>query len=299
MMSFKVKSQLLSVLVVILISCGVEAIAQDDLLKELEASEPDKTIYTEATFKGTRAVNGHSIETKRKGELEFLISHRFGRLNSGAYEFWGLDQAFIRLGFEYGINDRLGVGIGRNSYNKIYDGYVKYKLIRQQSGAKNVPVTITAFGSTAIQSVPRSVDDPTIVFNDRLAYTAQLHIGRKFSPALSLQVSPTIIHTNRVDQQTMKNDQYALGLAGRYKLTRSLSLNAEYYYRIDPLEQTPYYNSLAFGLDIETGGHVFQLIVSNTQGMVERTIINETAGDFLAGDIHFGFNITRTFQLAK
>jgi Membrane bound beta barrel domain (DUF5777) len=283
----------------ILLILFVDATAQDDLLKELEASEPVKPVYTEATFKGTRAVNGHSIETKRKGELEFLISHRFGRLNSGAYEFWGLDQAFIRLGFEYGINDRLGVGVGRNSFNKIYDSYIKYKVLRQQSGVKNIPVTITAFGSLAIQSAPRSSDDPTIVFNDRLAYTAQLHIGRKFSPKLSLQLSPTIIHTNRVDQQMMRNDQYALGVAGRYKLTRSLSLNSEYYYRVDAIEQTPYFNSLAFGLDIETGGHIFQLIVSNTQGMVERTIINETTGDFFEGDIHFGFNITRTFQLRR
>lgn len=293
------KSSLKLFCVFILLNLAVNATAQDDLLKELEESEPEKAVYTEATFKGTRAVNGHSIETKRKGELEFLISHRFGRLNSGAYEFWGLDQAFIRLGFEYGINDKLGVGIGRNSFNKIYDSYIKYKVLRQQSGVKNIPVTVTAFGSLAIQSAPRSSDDPTLVFNDRLAYVAQLHIGRKFSPKLSLQVSPTIIHTNRVDQQTMKNDQYALGIAGRYKLTRSLSLNSEYYYRVDPVEQTPYYNSLALGLDIETGGHVFQLIVSNTQGMVERTIINETAGNFLEGDIHFGFNITRTFQLGR
>jgi Membrane bound beta barrel domain (DUF5777) len=277
----------------------VDATAQDDLLKELQESEPVKAVYAEATFKGTRAVNGHSVETKGKGELEFLISHRFGRLNSGAYEFWGLDQAFIRLGFEYGINDRLGVGVGRNSFNKIYDGYIKYKLLRQQTGVKNLPVTITAFGSGAVQSVPRSTDDPTLVFSDRLAYTAQLHIARKFSSKLSLQLSPTIIHTNRVDQQIMKNDQYAIGIAGRYKLTRSLSLNSEYYYRVDPIEPSPYYNSLAFGLDIETGGHVFQLIISNTQGMVERTIINETTGDFSAGDIHFGFNITRTFQLGK
>lgn len=275
------------------------AIAQDDLLKELEQSETEKVNYTQATFKGTRTVNGHSIETKGKGELEFLISHRFGRLNSGSYEFWGLDQAYIRLGFEYGINDRLGIGIGRNSFNKIYDGYLKYKMVRQQDGAKNIPVSITGFTSLTIQSAPRSIDDPSITFDDRLAYTAQLLIGRKFSPKLSLQLSPTFIHTNQVNQLILKNDQLSMGVAGRYKLSRSLTLNAEYFYRLEPLEQTPYFNSLAFGLDIETGGHIFQLIFSNTQGMVERTIINETEGDFFNGDIHFGFNITRTFQLVR
>ncbi len=273
--------------------------AQDDLLKELEASEPDKKILTEATFKGTRAVNGHSVETKGEGELEFLISHRFGRLNSGAYNFWGLDDAFIRLGFEYGITDKLGVGIGRNSFNKIYDGYVKYKIVGQSTGSVSFPVTITGFASAGIQTFPRSIDDPSLDFFDRATYTYQLLIARKFSPGLSLQLTPTIVHSNRVDQQILNNDQYALGLAGRYKLTRSLSLNAEYFYRINPVENSPYYNSLAFGFDIETGGHIFQLIVSNTQGMVERTIINETAGDFTKGDIHFGFNITRTFQLKR
>lgn len=275
------------------------AFAQDDLLKELEEGEKKSKEYTFATFKGTRVVNGHSIETKGKGELEFIISHRFGRLNSGSFNFWGLDEAYIRLGLEYGITNRLGIGLGRNSFNKIYDGYLKYKLIRQSNGPGSSPVSITAFTSLGIQTYPQKEVDPTLNFADRFTFTYQLLIARKFSPKLSLQISPTIVHSNRVDQLIQNNDQYALGMAGRYKLTKSLSLNAEYYYRIDPHENTPYYNSIGLGIDIETGGHVFQLIVSNTQGMVERTFINETAGDFFGGDIHFGFNISRTFQLRK
>lgn len=285
--------------VLIILSMTINLFAQDDLLKELEQSETKTKEYTYATFKGTRVVNGHSVQTKGAGELEFIITHRFGRLNSGAYNFWGLDDAYIRIGLEYGITDRLGIGIGRNSYYKIIDGYLKYNLLRQSSDTNSLPVTVTAFASTGIQTYPQAADDPTLDFTDRFTYTYQLLIARKFNTKFSLQIAPTVVHSNRVDQTILNNDQYAIGMAGRYKLTRSLSFNAEYYYRINRHPNTPYYNSLGLGFDIETGGHVFQLIFSNTQGMVERTFINETAGNFFKGDVHFGFNITRTFQLKK
>ena len=290
------------VLIKLSIALGVfvfQGVSAQDLLKELEQADAGKKEYTFATFKGTRVVNGHSIETKGKGELEFIISHRFGRINSGGYEFWGLDQAFIRIGLEYGITDRLGVGVGRNSYNKIYDGYLKYRLLKQSSGAGSIPISVTAFASTGIQAYPKKVDDPTLDFFDRATFTYQFLIARKFSPKFSLQVSPTFVHSNRVDQMILNNDQLALGYAGRYKLTKSLAINFEYYQRINPNANSPYYNSVGIGFDIETGGHVFQLIFSNTQGMVERTFTTLTEGDFLKGDIHFGFNISRAFQLKK
>lgn len=291
------KLYMFSLVFLLLLYTQSDLLAQDDLLKELE--EDPKKEYTIATFKGTRVVNGHSIVTRGAGELELIISHRFGTLNSGAYNFWGLDAAYIRIGLEYGITDRLGVGFGRNSFNKIIDGYLKYTLFRQSTGPGNFPVTITTFASTGIQTYPQASEDPTIEFTDRLTYTYQLLIARKFSQQFSFQISPTVVHSNQVDQTILNNDQFALGFGGRYKLTKSLSFNAEYYYRLDPPSSSPYYNSIAIGFDIETGGHVFQLIFSNTQGMVERTFINETAGNFFDGDIHFGFNITRTFQIKK
>ena len=275
----------------------VHQLLSQDLLDELESTSPKKKEFTTATFKGTRIVNGHSVETKGAGELEFIIGHRFGTLNSGGYNLWGLDQAYIRIGLEYGVNGRLDVGIGRNSFNKIYDGYLKYKVLKQSTGGS--PVTVTAFASTGIQAYPQKKYDSTITFFRRATYTYQLLIARKFSPNFSMQISPTFVHSNRVDQTILRNSQPALGIGARYKLNGSVAINAEYYYRINPVAGTPYYNSIGLGVDIETGGHVFQFILSNTQGMVERTFINETSGNFFKGGIHFGFNITRAFQLKK
>jgi hypothetical protein len=272
---------------------------QEDLLNELQKSETKEKEYTLATFKGTRIINGHSVEMKGAGELEFIISHRFGAINSGSFNLYGLDQAYIRIGLEYGIANRLGIGIGRSSYNKIFDGYIKYKLLRQSRGRGGMPITVTAFVSSGIQAYPQQKFDSTLQFLDRATYTYQLLIARKFSSKFSMQLAPTIVHTNRVDKTIMNNDQIAVGIGGRYKLTRSLAINAEYYHRIDPHPNTPYFNSLGIGLDIETGGHVFQLVFSNSQGMVERTFINETVDDFFKGGVHFGFNITRAFQLKK
>ncbi|MCE2996708.1 MAG: DUF5777 family beta-barrel protein [Cyclobacteriaceae bacterium] len=269
-----------------------------DLLAELQQEEKKEKEYTIATFKGTRIINGHSVEMKGAGELEFIISHRFGTINSGAYNLFGLDQAYIRIGLEYGITDRLGVGIGRSSFNKIYDSYLKYKLLRQSTGPGSSPFTITAFGSINIQDFEQTPGTYT-TFMDRASYIGQLLIARKFSPKFSAQITPTFIHTNVVDQSQLSNDQAALGVGARYKLTKSLAINAEYFYRINPIANTPYYNSLGIGLDIETGGHVFQLVLSNTQGMIERTFVTETGDNFFDGGIHFGFNITRAFQLKK
>ncbi|MDZ4715635.1 MAG: DUF5777 family beta-barrel protein [Cytophagales bacterium] len=286
-------------LVFFLVLVSFPGVSQD-LLDELEKKAEPETVYTTATFKGTRLVNGQSIETKGRGALEFIFAHRFGRLNSGAYELFGLDQAYVRLGLEYGITDRLGAGIGRNSEDKTMDAYVRYKFLRQHSGESSMPVTVTAFGMAAVKTSPRKEDVTfDIQFEDRLSYTGQLLIARKMNSALSLQLMPTIVHKNTVDPTIEKNDQVAVGIGGRVKLTRSVALTTEYYHRVGVPTGNPYFNPLGFGVDIETGGHVFQLVLTNTRGLTERAYLTETSGDFFNGDIHFGFNITRTFQLKK
>jgi hypothetical protein len=277
---------------------AVAVVAQDDLMKELEQSSKTDIDYAFQTFKGTRIVNGHTVETKGKGTLEFIFAHRFGAINGGLYEMFGLDDAYVRLGLDYGITDNLCISIGRNSVDKTVDGYLKYKVIRQSKGARTFPVTITALGGAGYQASPKDNAVPegfeTI---DRLAYVGQLLIARKFSPNFSFQVMPTIVHRNAVLQDIEQNDQIAIGVGGRIKVSKSIALTSEYYYRVNTPENNPNYNTLGFGIDIETGGHVFQLLLTNTRGLTERAFITQTEGDFADGDIHLGFNVTRTFQL--
>ena len=289
----------LSLLGVILVTCSTHLEAQDDLLKELEQNQSPSTAYAIQTFKGTRLINGHSVETKANGDLEFIFAHRFGPVNSGIHELFGLDDAYIRLGLDYGFTDNLSASIGRNSVDKTLDGYLKYRLLRQQTGGGGSPVAITALGGMAYRATPRKDQAPEgFAAVDRLSYVAQALIARKFSSQFSLQVMPTFIHKNAADQVREGNDQLALGIGGRFKITKSVALTSEYYYRLNEKELNPYFNTLGFGVDIETGGHVFQIVLTNTRGLTERAFITETEGDFPDGDIHFGFNVTRTFHLA-
>ncbi|WKN43845.1 DUF5777 family beta-barrel protein [Tunicatimonas pelagia] len=284
--------------VAVLLSVG--AFAQDDLMNLLEANTEESIHFTEATFKGSRLINGHTVETRKQGELEFLISHRFGRLNSGAYEFFGLDAANVRLGLEYGVADFLTLGVGRNSFEKTYDGFAKIKWLRQSKGKRVMPVSVVTFSSAAINTLTESSPGEFPDLTARMFYTQQLLIARKFGSALSLQIMPTLVHRNRIQEREGENDIYALGVGGRIKLTQRVSLNGEYYYRLnaeeyaeDDLNQL--FNSLAIGFDIETGGHVFQLHLTNSRAMIEKGFIAETNGNFFAGDIHFGFNVSRVF----
>lgn len=278
-----------------------QASAQDDLLKLAEAADSSdlKPNNTTATFKGTRIITGHSVQTNARQELVFLISHRFGTLNSGAYNFFGLDNAVIRLALEYGIADNLNIGVGRSSHQKTFDGFLKYRFLRQQDRGWQRPVTAVLFGSTALNSLRPADPDRNIMFKSRLTYTTQLLIARKFNQNLSLQLTPTWIHRNLVPTRQDENNVYALGIAGRHKITKRTSFNAEYFYLLPGHTADAYINALSLGFDIETGGHVFQLIFSNSIGMIEKTLIAENTGSWGKGDIYFGFNISRVFDLDK
>ncbi len=283
---------LIGLLLAILISAPAAA-QEEDLLSLLEDATPEEPSLTPASFKGSRLINGHTIMTRRKGSLEFLIAHRFGRLNSGAYELFGLDNANVRFGIDYGFTDRLTAGFGRNSFEKTFDAFVKFALLRQQTGTQSIPVSITLFGSGAVNSLRPIDPDVEVAFSERISYTYQALIGRKMSSKLSLQLMPTVVHFNIVPEG-QQNDLLALGLGGRYLLTKRLSVNAEYYYRFGE-QDLETYDALAIGIDLETGGHVFQLQFTNSRSMNEKGFIRETTGNFFDGDIHFGFNITRTF----
>ncbi len=269
--------------------------AQDDLLSLL--GEEETTEVVQASFKTNRVINLHSLENTPGGDLDIKISHRFGFLNSGAYELFGLDQSTIRIGGDWGITDRLMVGVGRSSFEKTYDGFIKFKLLRQTTGAKNFPFTVALMSSMAIKTIRPSDPDRENYFSNKLAYTFQMILGRKISNGFSLQLSPTLVHRNLVATTAEKNDVLALGAGARIKLGKRVSLNAEYVYVLPDQLADQYKNSLSLGFDIETGGHVFQLHFTNSTSMIEKGFIAETVGEWGEGDIHFGFNIARIFTL--
>ncbi len=286
------------VILLTILSIGNVVTAQD-LFEILDEETPQTKEYATATFKGTRILNGHSIENRKKGILEFVISHRFGRVNLGADELFGLDQSNIRFAFEYGLTDNLMIGVGRSSFEKAYDAFFKYKLLKQGIGKKSFPISVSLFGSTVYRSVDDFEPGNEPSESDRLFYTTQLLLARKFSPGFSLQIMPSYIHRNSVAIEEDPHDIFALGIGGRIKLTKRISINGEYHYTLNPLESINTTNSLAFGIDIETGGHVFQIILSNSITMIEKSFITESTDDFFEGDVHLGFNISRAFQFGQ
>lgn len=276
--------------------------AQDiDLFKDMDEQNKkeakEKTDYAAYTFKTTRLTNGHTIENVGRGILDFRINHRFGRVNQGAYNLFGLDNASMRMALDYGITDRLMVGIGRSTFEKQFDGFVKYKLLRQSTGKRNMPISLSYVATGILKTLKDP--DPTIVknFSDRLYFAHQLLIARKFNDYTSIQLMPTMVHYNLVPTASDPNDFFSLGIGARQRISKRVNLTAEYYHQFNQLKG--YYNSLSFGFDIETGGHVFQLHFTNSTGMTERTFITETTGQWGKGDIHFGFNISRVFTIVK
>jgi len=278
---------------------GIFAQDVDDLLDSelLQTKE-----FTSATFKSTHIINSHSVAQLKKNHLNFIIYHRFGAITDGINNFFGIDIANMRLGFEYGLNDWLTIGLGKTNFEKTYDGFIKARLFRQCKGGNfSSPVTLTYLVSTEIFT--RSFNDPDRVnyFSSRITYVHQLLIARKFNENLSLQLMPTIVHKNLVKTVTERNDIPAIGIGGRFKITKRIALTFEYYksFRLTN-EKKQYHDPIGIGFDIETRGHVFQLIFTNSPLMQEGGFIyGAYNNDILKGDIHFGFNITRIFSFNK
>jgi hypothetical protein len=275
-------------------------IGQDDLLSilEQEAEEPDAQREF-ATFKTTRIINGQSVELPHPRILNFIIGHRFGKINDGAYHFFGLDQATIRLGLEYGISERFSASIGRSSFQKTYDAAVKYKPFFQSANRKGFPLSIVIYSGLALNTLRWSEPERKNLFSSRISYFHQILLAHKFTADLSLQLSPTLVHRNLVGTTDDQNDVFAIGIGGRYRITNRFTLNGEYFYQLPGPNARATRNSVSIGFDIDTGGHIFQLHFTNSQGMVENYFVAETNGDISRGDIYFGFNINRVFLIGK
>jgi hypothetical protein len=271
--------------------------AQEEDLLSLLGNE-ETTDYATAAFKTNRIINMHSLENTAGGVFDFKISHRFGFLNGGIQELFGLDQAYIRIGGDYGITDRLTVGFGRSTFEKTYDVFGKYKILRQSKGKVNMPVTMSFLAAAAVKTIPFGKERKHY-FSERLNYTYQLILGRKFSDGFSLQLSPTVVHKNIVKTKDLEHDVKAMGIAGRIKLSKRTALNAEYIYVLPNQLESDKKKSLSLGFDIETGGHVFQLHFTNSTSMVENGFITNNTGTWTNGGVHFGFNVSRVFTVKE
>ena len=268
------------------------SVCSQGLLDQLNEEITEQTEYTEATFKDTRIVNLQSNETPGKNVLHFVILHRFGRINDGFYDLFGLDNADMKMSFDFGITDEIAISLARSNYLKTFEGSLKAKILKQSTGFQNMPVSITLY------SVAFYTNYSDFEFNhmQRMSFVHQVIIIKKFNKNYSLALVPSIVHKNIIDQPYELHDNFVLGIGGRYKVSPRVSVNGEYNLRLNPNEYDPSNNGLSIGCDIETGGHVFQLHVTNSRGMFESSFLTEN-GSWTDGDIYFGFNLSRVFNL--
>jgi hypothetical protein len=269
-------------------------LAQD--LLDLVEDKPKKEFVTNA-FKSTRVINSHSVEFLGAGVLDVRILHRFGTFNGGLDNLYGFDQANMRLGFDYGISKRLMIGVGRSNVNKELDGFIKYRLMWQGTGPGSVPLSVALVSGATMNTQPWSDPNRVNFETSRMAYYYQVLIARKFSERFTLQFTPTVVHTNLVSTETDKNDIYSIGVGGRLKLSKRVSFNWDYHFILPDYQKKGYYNYAGIGFDIETGGHVFQLHVTNSVGMNERAFITGTTDDVSNLGLRLGFNLSRVFTL--
>ena len=275
--------------IILFISISVSLHSQEDLLGLID--DNPKTIPVMATFKATRIVNAQSIEMPKPRILEFVILHRFGSMANGAYDLFGMDEAVIRFDLEYGFSDRLSIGIGRSSLNKTYDIFSKLKIVDQRTGHRSFPISLVIFTKMEIETIMKDMD-----MQDRYTYDVQFLLAKKLNRSLSLQLMPTFIHRNLVETHNDHHDLISLGIGGRIKMTRRTSINFDTFFPIGKRGET-YKQGWGIGYDIETGGHVFQLMVTNARGSFESEYIENASGAFEDLNLYLGFNISRAFYL--
>jgi hypothetical protein len=278
----------------------------ESLMNQLESQEAKaETHYAIATFKYTHVINGQSVESLPAHVLDVRILHRFGPISSGLYKFYGLDYSpfNVKVGFDYGISNNFMIGGAHSGYNKTYDAFFKWRILRQSTGVHHAPMSILFVPTVAISSLKPEQLDPAVkppsTEIHRTSYVLQILMARKFSEGFALQLMPTFVHSDNISFFHTNPNVFAIGIAGRQKISKRINLNAEYYYQLPDMKAPGAHNVLSFGIDIGTGGHVFELLFSNSFGLTEKQFITETSGKWDSGDALFGFNISRVFQLGK
>jgi hypothetical protein len=271
---------------------SVMLFSQEDLLSEIDTDD-QAPVYASAVFKGLKVINFESTKLVAKGGFNFIVSHRFGAVKNGFENLFGLDEAVTHLNFVYGISDHFNVSASRSSNQKIYEVATKFRLARQEEG--KMPFTLVGYTSVLANTALDTDNLPKLDFKHRLSYVAQLLISRKITNELSLIASPTFFHDNYVIDDTQKNSQYGLGLGGRYKLGKRWSVNMEYGMHLNRSATSLYNNPFSIGVDLETGGHIFQLHFTNSQSMNTNGVFGTSTGDWGDSDVYFGFNLARSF----
>jgi hypothetical protein len=263
--------------------------SQNDLLAGIDTVATKEKVTS--AFKALKIVNLESTKLAAKGDLYFIVAHRFGSIKDGFEGFFGLDNANTQLKFVYGLTDGINISAARSEL--AYDFSSKYILLSQIKDG--FPVTIAGFTSLAINNTLKESLYPKLKFNDRFTYVQQLLISKKYSEKLSLEIAPTIFHENFVDNPEQDNTQYAIGIGGRYKFSKRWSFNIDYAAHLNRASNSIYKNPLSIGFDLETGGHVFQMHFTSSQGIHEAGYLAQTTGDWTKGDVFFGFNLLRVF----
>lgn len=292
----------------------------DSVLNAMNASEPPVKEKVAATFKANKIINAHSIETVKKGTLDFRVTHRFGNMGGGSgggvHTLYGFDASDdIRISFDYGITDNFQIGVARSKRWENLDGSLKWRFMSQTTDNKS-PLSIVLYSDAAFSPVKEDefylgVDSAVPhKMAHRLSYTTQLIIARKFNWRLSLELIGSYNHRNFVKNYQNPanaafdaNDLFSAGIAGRFKITKRFSLIFDYFHNFSPFRtgntSIGYYKPLGIGFEIETGGHVFTLNFTNAKGIIENDFLPNTTDDWLKGGFKFGFNISRVFTVIK
>jgi hypothetical protein len=288
----------LCILLFLVVSSSLNA---QSLLDKLDNEFPDKPVYEIATFKTTRIGLGHSIETRKKGALQISLYNRYWNIPDFGGERFLADKVSTRYGLEYAFSDNFTVGFGYTNFDEISDGFLKYKLLKQQRGAKKTPITITL-----LQAISNRKTTNTDVYgkessDNNYAFTSQVLIARKFNPDLSIQITPTFIHKTNTTSNDDPNSQFAIGFGGRHKIGGHASIVSEYYYVANPLKSMDTYNAFMLGVNWELSHLLLQFHVTNARNFAEDTFITQTTHNFNFKDpnLHFGFNATFVLHTKK
>jgi len=266
----------------------------------LDSISTDNKSENVVIFKATRLILSQSTEMTKKKNLNFLIIHRFGDFagkQGGGQLYYGLDDiADVYIGFEYGVSDNFNIDIGRTTIGGLADLELKYAVLHQKTDGGS-PLAITLIGEGGIRPYG-FVPYPT--FNDRISYFAQAIFARKFSSIFSMQIAPSYVRNNEPMPDLPGNEEQYLALSGTgvLRISKHMGIIVDYAHPFSSFRQhnSNFSDPLGFGIQMETGGHVFTINVTNARAIDEINYLNDTESKFSKGQYRIGFTISRVFD---